>query len=158
MVQMKPRLPSKDDLKDGSINFVFMGRTEGRHFDKDKQITVSLTSHHLGQFLVFDDCGTFSLSAPSETPHHPVKIVVEQSSEEGKILLKASQGREPEDNSVAVEASRGDFKVMQVLIQSIIPQLFRWGPESRASLSESDKKGSFNRNSPPLSAAQFFRS
>ena len=132
MLQVKPKPPVYGELKEGALVFTFLSRLQSqRAFEKDKAISVQLHSHHLGE-IIAQSCNapSFEFSVPSEVPHCPVKISCSLD-EEGKVVIEATQNK-PSPHSVVLKASKGDFKVLQTLIEAILPELYHWTHSAKA--------------------------
>ena len=153
MLQVRPKPPIPGEVKEGLIEFTFLPRSETtpRSFDKSNSISMQLHVHHLGEFLVSTDVPDFTLSVPSDVSHFPIKFKC-STDEEKKIILEASLAK-PHPRSVSVKASHGDFKVLQTLIQSAIPVLFRW-PTTHERSAEHDSHDP--KRSSTNSASRFF--
>ncbi len=142
MLQVKPKLPVYGELKEGSIALTFYSRHDNqRSFDKENAITVNLHAHQFGEILAQNcESPSFEISASSDIPQSPVKIKCSPD-EEGKIVIEASHHK-PTAHSVILRTSRGDFKVLQKLIESILPELYHWSSKPSASAATTPKSAS----------------
>jgi len=156
MLMVRPNFQVPGELKEGSYMFIFRPRVEKqRVYVKEGGINVVLKGDQAAQFLMRDENLEISLDLKSDKV--PVEFRVKAENEKIRFSAKSKE------NEISVEASKAEFKLLQILIEASLPGIYGWFP----SLSDNKFPGSEEipvpepvapvvKDDPVSAAARFF--